>query len=44
MATRRDSCARTIHHAGCKWVVTLHAPEEQDVSGKTLEESLPCAW
>jgi hypothetical protein len=27
-------------HAG--WVVTLHSPDEQNVSGKTLEEGL--AW
>jgi hypothetical protein len=27
-------------HAG--WLVTLHSPEEQDFSGKTLEEAL--AW
>jgi hypothetical protein len=27
-------------HAG--WVVTLHSPDEQDFSGKTLEEAL--AW
>jgi hypothetical protein len=29
-----------VDHAG--WVVTLHCPEEQDSSGKTLEEVL--AW
>jgi hypothetical protein len=28
----------TVDHAG--WVVTLHYPEEQDFSGKTLEEGL----
>jgi hypothetical protein len=27
-------------HAG--WLVTLHSPEEQDFSGRTLEEAL--AW
>jgi hypothetical protein len=33
-------CSWTVDHAG--WVVTLHSPEEQDFSGKTLEEAL--AW
>ena len=40
IATRRGSCSWDVDHAG--WVVTLHSPEEQDVSGKTLEEAL--AW
>jgi len=40
IATRRDSCSWDGDHAG--WVVTLHSPEEQDFSGKTLEEAL--AW
>ena len=30
----------TVDHAG--WVVTLHYPEEQNFSGKMLEEAL--AW
>src|SRR5215208_3974806 len=30
----------TVDHAGCQWGVTLHSPEEQDFSGKTLEEAL----
>jgi hypothetical protein len=36
----RGYWAGTVGHAG--WVETLHSPEEQDVSGKTLEEAL--AW
>ncbi len=40
IATRRGHCSWTVDHAG--WVVTLHSPEEQDFSGKTLEEAL--AW
>ncbi len=40
IATRRGSCSWTVDHAG--WVVTLHSPNEQDFSGKTLEEVL--AW
>ena len=39
-ATRRGSCAWTVDHASR--VVTLLSPEEQDFSGKTLEEAL--AW
>jgi hypothetical protein len=38
IATRRGYCSWTVDHAG--WVVTLHAPEEQDISGTTLEEAL----
>jgi hypothetical protein len=38
IATRRYSCSWDVDHAS--WVVTLHSPEEQDVSGKTLEEAL----
>ena len=34
------SCSWTGDHAG--WVVTLHSPEEQTVSGKTIEKGL--AW
>ena len=37
---RPGLCSWEIDHAS--WVVTLHAREEQDVSGKTLEEAL--AW
>ncbi len=40
IATRRGYCSWTVDHAG--WVVTLHSPEVQDFSGKTLEEAL--AW
>ncbi len=40
IASRRAYCSSTVDHAG--WVVTLHSPDEQDVSGKTLEEAL--AW
>jgi hypothetical protein len=40
IATRRGYCDWTVGHAG--WVVTLHAPEEQQFSGRTLEEAL--AW
>ena len=40
IATRRGSCSWTVDHAG--WVVTLHSPDEQNFSGKTLEEAL--AW
>ncbi len=39
-AARRSYCSWDVDHAG--WVVTLYSPEEQDVSGKTLEEVL--AW
>ena len=38
IATRGGYCWWDVDHAG--WVVTLHCPEEQDVSGKTLEEAL----
>jgi predicted RNase H-like HicB family nuclease len=31
---------RTVDHGN--WVVTPHSPEEQDFTGKTLEEAL--AW
>jgi hypothetical protein len=34
------SCAWTVDHAS--WVVAMHSPQEQDFSGKTLEEAL--AW
>ena len=40
IATRRGYCSWDVDHAG--WVVTLHSPDEQDFSGKTLEEGL--AW
>jgi hypothetical protein len=40
MITRRGYCSWTVDHAG--WVVTLHSPEEQTLSGKTLEAAL--AW
>jgi hypothetical protein len=40
IATRRGHSSRTVHHAG--WVVSLHLPEKQDFSGKTLEGAL--AW
>jgi hypothetical protein len=40
IATRRGSFCWTVDHAG--WVVTLHSLEEQDFSGRTLEEAL--AW
>jgi hypothetical protein len=40
IATRRGYCSWDVDHAG--WVVTLHSPNEQDFSGKTLEEAL--AW
>jgi hypothetical protein len=40
IATRRGSCSWNIDHAGCKWVVTLHSPEEQDFYDRTLEEAL----
>ena len=40
IATRRGSCSWTVDHAS--WVVTFHVPDEQDFSGKTLEEGL--AW
>jgi len=33
-------CSWPVDHAGCTWVVTLHSSEEQDFSGKTLEEAL----
>jgi len=36
----RGSRSWGVNHAG--WVVTLHSSEEQDCSGKTLEEAL--AW
>jgi hypothetical protein len=40
IATRRGDCSWTVDHAG--WVVSLHSPDEQDFSGRTLEEAL--AW
>ena len=40
IASRRGYCDWTVDHAG--WVVMLYHPEEQTVSGKTLEEAL--AW
>ena len=40
IATRRGYCSWTVDHAG--WVVTPHSPDEQDFSGRTLEEGL--AW
>jgi hypothetical protein len=41
MATSRVGIfAWTSEQAGCKWVVTLHSPDEHDFSGKTLEEAL----
>ena len=40
IAIRRGSCSWDLNHAGCKWVVTLHCPEEQVFYGKTLEEAL----
>jgi len=40
IATRRGSCSWTVDHAG--WVVTRHSSDEQEFSGKTLEEAL--AW
>jgi hypothetical protein len=40
IATRRGYCSWDVDHAG--WVVTLHSPDEQDFSGRTLEEAL--AW
>ncbi|MBW3634639.1 MAG: hypothetical protein KY456_16590 [Chloroflexi bacterium] len=40
ITTRRDYCSWDVARAG--WVVTLHSPEEQDFSSKTLEEAL--AW
>jgi hypothetical protein len=40
IATCRDYCFWTVDHSS--WVVTLYSPNEQDFSGKTLEETL--AW
>jgi hypothetical protein len=40
IAHRRGYCWWTVDHAG--WVVTLHSPERQEFSGRTLEEAL--AW
>ena len=40
IAERRGSCSWDVDHAG--WVVMLHSPEDQDFSGRTLEEGL--AW
>ena len=40
ISTRRGSYSWTVDHASCKWVVTLHSPEEQVLSGKTREEAL----
>jgi len=42
ITTRRGYCSWDVDHAGCKWVVTLHSPEERDFYGRTLEEAL--AW
>jgi hypothetical protein len=44
-ARREDAGAWIAGHstaAGCTWVVALHAPEDQNFYGKTLEEAL--AW
>ena len=38
IAARRGYCWWTVDHAG--WVVTLDSPEEQTVSGKTIEKGL----
>ncbi len=38
IATRRGYCSWTGSHAS--WVVTRHSPEEQDFSGKTVEEGI----
>jgi hypothetical protein len=38
IAARRGYCSWDVDHAG--WVVTLHSPEEQNVAGKTLQETL----
>jgi hypothetical protein len=40
IATHRGSCSWDVDHAS--WVVTLYAPKEQDVSGRTLRWAL--AW
>jgi hypothetical protein len=40
LRTRCGYCWWDVDHAG--WVVALHAPEEHDFYGKTLEEAL--AW
>jgi hypothetical protein len=37
---KRGSRSQNVDHAG--WLVTLHSPEAQGLSGKTLEEAL--AW
>ena len=42
VAHRCVYCSWTVDQAGRKWVVTLNSPEEQDFSGRTLEEAL--AW
>jgi hypothetical protein len=42
IATHRGSCSWDIDNASCKWVVTLHSPEEHDFSGTTMGEAL--AW
>src|SRR3954453_14843646 len=36
VATRRGYCSWDVDHAG--WVVTLHSPDEQDLSGRTPDE------
>jgi hypothetical protein len=41
-ATRRGYCSWNVDHMSCKWMVTLHSPEEHHFSGKTLGEAL--AW
>jgi hypothetical protein len=38
LTSPRGSCSKTVDQAS--WVITLRAPEEQDFSGKTLEEAL----
>ena len=38
IATRGGYCWWDVDHAG--WAVTLHSPDEQDFSGKKLEEAL----
>jgi hypothetical protein len=40
IATRRGYFDWTVDHAG--WVVTLYHPDQQEFSGRTLEEAL--AW
>ena len=38
VATLGGACSWTVDHAG--WGVTLHAPGEQDCSGKTVKDAL----